>query len=360
MKTLRLIVSIRLAFFSLIFNLSIAQELEANTNESSWISDSEVKEPENETPMDSYVVDVPQKDSLLSSWEGEGYYVQIDNFNAQDSSLHSEWQVNPQNDNDVVPLYERGYGEADGIFSDEEEKILNPSDNSFQKGAQEVDTQDSSAENLELQIPPLSPLTEGGQYVPNLIISEIYRLWTTERIEITNLSDEDFSWKLSLSWAKSSLYTKNLDIPSYTSIILADKAEVWLINDEILAVNNAWFNITDSDEISISLIYSWNEIDTFNVDKSVVSNNQIPTSKPRPTFQKFYNNWREVQITTELDLYNITWSFIANPWKIINFLIKIDNIILFFKISNVFQWIYINNFIIYNIINYIIFIFRII
>jgi hypothetical protein len=42
-------------------------------------------------------------------------------------------------------------GEAEGIFSNEEEKILSPSDSprlvgqaSFQKGVQEVDTQDSS------------------------------------------------------------------------------------------------------------------------------------------------------------------------------------------------------------------------
>ena len=280
MKIFRLVVALRLASFPLIFNLSIAQEVEVNTENFVILTQSETNveedEPENETPMDS-------------------------------SSQA------PQNDNNIVPLYERGYGEAEGIFSGEEEKILSPqlgeqaSDSSFQKGAQEVDITDSLSqsewqENLDL---------------PNLIISEVYRLWTTERIEITNLSDEDFSWKLSLSWSKSSLYTKNLDIPSYASIILADKAKIWLINDEILAVNNAWFNIADSDEISVSLIYSLNEIDTFNVDKSVVSNNQIPTSKPRPTFQKIYDNWREVQITTQSDSYNITWNFIANPWKII-------------------------------------------
>ena len=269
MKTLRLIVATRLALFPLIFNLSIALEVEVNTENFVILTQSETNveedEPENETPMDSYVVDVLQKDSLLSSWtEDEESYVQIDNLNIQDPSLHSEWQVNPENDNYVVPLYERGYSEAERIFSDEEE-ILSPSDSSFQKGAQEVDTQDSS------------PQTEWQEKLdlPNLIISEIYRLWTTERIEITNISDEDFSWKLSLSWVKSSLYTKNLDIPSYASIILADKTEIWLINDEILSVNNAWFNIADSDEISVSLMFSWIEIDTFNVNKSVVSNRKF-------------------------------------------------------------------------------------
>lgn len=313
MKTFRLIVVIRLAFFPLIFNLSIAQEVEIIPDDYVISTLNEVNEEKSteqidgEIPMDSHA-------SFHSA--------QNDSENTQDSSLNTQKDKDIQESKIIVPIYERGYGEAEGIFSGEEEILSSKlteqaSDSLFQKGTQEVDTQDSSAENLELQIPSLSPLTEGGQYVPNLIISEVYRLWTTERIEITNLSDEDFSWKISLSWAKSSLYTKNLDIPSYASIIIADKTEIWLINDEILVVNNAWFNITDSDEILISLIYSWNEIDTFVVDKSVVSNNQIPTSKPRPTFQKIYNSWREIQITTTEDTFNITWNFIANPWKII-------------------------------------------
>ena len=289
MKNFRLVVALRLAIFPLIFNLSFAQELEVITNELLfWMSDNEVKDSENETPKDS------------------------------SSQAH-------QNDNNIVPLYESGYSEAEGIFSDEEE-ILSPSDSSpskEQNSESEVFSPDrgsGEAEGVDDDIPMNFPLSSEWQEkfdLPNLIISEVYRLWTTERIEITNISDEDFSWKLSLSWAKSSLYTKNLDIPSYASIILADKAEIWLINDENLSVNNAWFNIADSDEISVSLMFSWIEIDTFNVDKSVVSNNQIPTSKPRPTFQKIYDNWREIQITTEADSHNITWSFIANPWKII-------------------------------------------
>ena len=316
MKTFRLIVAIRLALFPLIFNLSIAQEVEVNT-ENFEIFWTETVVLESNTSVDSSLRSEWQEDvdQPLSPQQAE---------QASDSSPSKE-----QNSESEVFSPDRGSGEAERIFSDEEEILSHQlaeqasdlprlaGQVSFKKGAQEVDTQDSPAENLELQIPPLSPLIEGGQYVPNLIISEIYRLWTTERIEITNISDENFSWKLSLSWAKSSLYTKNLDIPSYTSIILADKEDIWLFNDENLVVNNAWFNIADSDEISISLIFSWIEIDTFNVDKSVVSNNQIPTSKPRPTFQKIYDNWREVQITTQSDSYNITWNFIANPWKII-------------------------------------------
>ena len=127
MKNFRLIVALRLSIFPLILNLSFADELGIET--------------------ENYVISNP---------EGEKSIKQI--------SIDSSSQ-DPQNDNDIVPLYESEYGEAEGIFSDEEE-ILSSSDSYFQKGSQEVNTQDFLSqtelqENLEL---------------PNLIISEVYRL----------------------------------------------------------------------------------------------------------------------------------------------------------------------------------------
>lgn len=294
-----MIVATRLALFPLIFNLSIAQKLEISTENSVISNESEksTEQVDGEIPMDSHA---------------SFYSAQNDRENTQDSSVNaSEWQE------DVELVISNVYS-----TSVDSEKFTEQVDGDIQMDFSAMpwndneSTQDSSLD-AQNEKSPLQSEWQGNLDLPSLIISEVYRLWTTERIEITNISEEDFSWKLSLSWAKSSLYTKNLDIPSYASIILADKTEIWLINDENLSVNNAWFNIADSDEISVSLMFSWIEIDTFNVDKSVVSNNQIPTSKPRPTFQKIYNNWREIQVTTESDSYNITWNFIANPWKII-------------------------------------------
>lgn len=279
MKKLRLVVALRLSIFPLVFNLSIAQEL--------------MVEPEN---------------PIISN-ECEKSTEQIESNTHMDSSLYSEWQKGTE-------LSNTNSDNQDEKFTEQIE-INTPMDLSEMPRNDNENTQDFySASGNSLRSEWHDEIELQDIDTPNLIISEIYRLWTTERIEITNLSDNNFSWKLSLSWAKSSLYTKNLNIPSYSSIILSDKTEIWLINDEFLSVNNAWFNIADSDEISVSLIYSWIEIDTFNVEKSVVSNNQIPTSKPRPTFQKIYNKWREIQITTTDDTFNITWNFIANPWKI--------------------------------------------
>ena len=312
MKTLRWIVAMRLTLFPLIFNLSFAQEVEVSPEISVISTLNEVNEEksteqvESNTQMDfsaeprndnKDVETTPQPSaapltgSEISPLTG-GVSQSDEGVDTQDFSLYSEWQIWWEEPHPTPLLI----GEGNHVV---EREVLNKWESliKFTEWQTELESQ-----NIDL---------------PNLIISEVYRLWTTEWIEITNLSDKDFSWKISLSWAKSSLYTKILDIPAYTSIILADKAEIWLINDEILSVNNAWFNIADSEWVSISLIYSWVEIDTFNVEKSVVGNNQIPTSKPRPSFQKIYNDWREIQITTEQDIYNITWNYIANPWKII-------------------------------------------
>lgn len=257
MKNFRLIVAIRLAFFPLIFNLSFAQEEGIDGGDMSFWTSME--------------------------W-GEESYVLDDNLDTQDSSAKaSEWQTWSEMDFSAMPRNDEQYVQdfhLDRLASEWETEfeILN------------IDT-------------------------PNLIISEVYRLWTDEWIEITNLSDTDFSWKISLSGAKSSEYSKILNIPRYSSIILADKQEIGLIDDEIIAVNNVSFNLTDSNAISISLVYSWNIIDMFEVDESIVTWHKNKT--PRPSFQKVYDNGREIEITTPTDLYNITWNYIANPWIIV-------------------------------------------
>jgi len=231
MKTLRLIVSVRLAFFPLIFNLSIAGELDISPEELlSRTSESEVKDLESNTPMDSSPL------------------VQNDEKNTQDSWLCSEWQ-----------------------------------------------------EEL---------------YLPNLKITEVYRLWSSEWIEITNLSDEEFNGTLTFLGANNrwNILYSDVNIQSYQSIIITSSEDIWMINWETFSVYPKNISITDGKGIYIELQYAWDIIDSFEVDETTV--NQNKNKNPRPSFQKIYDNWREVQITTMDDIFNITW-FIANPWKII-------------------------------------------
>ena len=231
MKTLRLVVTLWWAIFPIIFNLSIAGELDISPEElPSRMSESEVKDLESNTPMDSLPL------------------VQNDEKNTQDSWLRSEWQ-----------------------------------------------------EEL---------------YLPNLKITEVYRLWSSEWIEITNLSDEEFNGTLTFLGANNrwNILYSDVNIQSYQSIIITSSEDIWMINWETFSVYPKNISITDGNGIYIELQYSWNTIDSFEVDEITV--NQNKNKNPRPSFQKIYNNWREVQITTMDDIFNITW-FIANPWKII-------------------------------------------
>jgi len=349
MKTFRLVVATRLAFFPLIFNLIFAGEVEVSTENYEQIfptplyqegqnsqenekSSSLIKEAypaelgkdhevvedlqnKTDTPMDSSTLSQNDKDIQDSQ-----LFTQLDG--AEQASLRSEWQTWWAEPHPYPLLLGEGNHEVVGkVYDEMNEDLQNEGDTPMDSSTlsqNDNDIQDFSLLsqwqnnlrslwlNNELEISNL----------PSLIISEVYRLWSYEWIEITNLSDEDFSGKISLSWVKSSLYTKNLSIPAYSSVILADRSDIGLIDTGILIVDNAWFSINDSQEFWISLIYSGTEIDFFTGDLETITNHQVPASQPRPSIQKIYNNGREMQISTNEYICNITW-YIANPWKII-------------------------------------------
>lgn len=186
-----------------------------------------------------------------------------------------------------------------GWNSEQNENEVEPGLN-WMEGIQDFQTKVSEVQNSDL---------------PNLKITEVFRLWDYEWIEITNLWDVTFTWKINLSWVKKSVYeTKKISIPAYSSVIVGDKDEIWIENKDIIVINKAQFTINDSSALYIEMQYSWNVIDSFEVDENTVIQNKNKT--PRPSFQKIYNDWREVQITTTWDIYNISW-FVANPWKVI-------------------------------------------
>ena len=105
MKTFRLIVAIRLALFPLIFNLSIAQEVEVNT-ENFEIFWTETVVLESNTSVDSSLRSEWQEDvdQPLSPQQAE---------QASDSSPSKE-----QNSESEVFSPDRGSGEAEGVDDD--------------------------------------------------------------------------------------------------------------------------------------------------------------------------------------------------------------------------------------------------
>ena len=173
-----------------------------------------------ETPMDSSSQAL-QNDPLLSSWtEGEGSYTE----NSQ-------------------PLRSKFFQK--GIQSNEDEEL------------------DLLEDDLDEELKP------------DLIISEVFYDGDDEWIEIYNNWNADFSWSLTLSWTIFSKWNKyqtydNIQIWAKDFIIFADSDEMFDFSsienkDDYLKINTRNFSITDTKEIQISLILSWNEVNSFYV-----------------------------------------------------------------------------------------------
>jgi len=300
-----------LALFPLVFNLSFAQEVKLDTEESVISIESEMNEEslteqtESDTPV-NFPLKTPESDGLSPFWvddkwneEGEDFI--NDEQDIQDSSLYSEWHDN-----------------AEFIISNEWENIIEQTED-IQESPDEIQQWQSIAQNFLQFTPLLNNLELQNENLPKLKITEIYRLWSTERIEITNISDEEFLWKLEFIWVKSGTYNTNLNISAYSSVIVSDNWKTWIIDESVIKKSNAWLGFGDNSGIYIELQYSWNLVDSFEVDESKVDAEQKKYKKDKnynPSFQKIYDKEREVQITTTWDIYNISW-FIANPWIII-------------------------------------------
>ena len=139
MKNFRLVVALRLAIFPLIFNLSIAQELEIVPEDYVISTLNEVNEEKSTEQVDGDI----QMDSSSQALQ--------DDEDIQESKI-------------IVPSYKRGYGEAERIFSDEEE-ILSPSDSSpskeqnYESEVFSPDRGSGEAEGVDDDIPMNFPLS---------------------------------------------------------------------------------------------------------------------------------------------------------------------------------------------------------
>jgi len=148
------------------------------------------------------------------------------------------------------------------------------------------------------------------QYIPSLSITEVFRDWTDEWIEITNFWSQIFSWTILISWAKSSIITvSNIIISPNQSLILWDNCSM-ISNFSCVWYTWLSMSISDTNQIDISIFYSWQQLDMFYVDQNTVNNyNNTDTS-----FEKLSVNSALLITWTSLDrTYNINSWYIANP-----------------------------------------------
>ena len=163
---------------------------------------------------------------------------------------------------------------------------------------------------------------------PELIISEVYYDWKSERIEIFNIGDGDFLWDIELSWARSKpqIYN-NIQIPADDFLIIANSDEMfdfsqtenWDVNILLNTWNYKQFSIADTKEIQISLLLSWEVVDEFYAHEYRVKY----WNDEKISFQKVVSEWRFIvtwsYLSEEEDRQNVReWLWvIATPWVLI-------------------------------------------
>ena len=299
MKVFRSVFALRLAIFPFVLNLTFSEEV----IDSFWTSDNEVKD------FVWYVEEQGTQDSSLNA--------QNDNTQQLDSSLYSEWQEMElfwTSDNEVKNL--RWYVDEQNI-QDSSATPQNDKQSTNQNDQQESeDSEDDDWwENKE----------------PELIISEVYYDGKDERIEIFNIWSGDFYGDIELSWAtaKPQIYT-DVQIPANDFLIIANSNEMFDFEGDVNILLNQWnykkFSITDTKEIQISLILSWEEVDSFFVHENRVKK----VDNEKMSFQKVISNWKFV-VTWSLfseedeDMKNIRPWFIANPWVFIQTFSKVKD-----------------------------------
>lgn len=244
-------------------------------------------------------------DSFLWSWGNSTW---------TDLNLENSSELTNQDNNDFAQILDLSLSNSwtdKNLFS-WETSIINNYDNqwlswSLWQSWQLLDNADifvnqsSKQEDIEPNI--------DKNMTPKLQITEVYFDGTDEFIEIYN-SWEDFSWTISIIWAKSSqINLKDISIRSKNILIISD---AWNhILDQKNTILDNWLNISDTKAINIQLSYSWSIIDSFNVSSNLVNelNNQ------KTSFWKYIDT-NEIFISQQKNNFNISSDFIWNPWKV--------------------------------------------
>jgi len=279
-----------------------------DTQDSSDVPQNDDNTQENETLMDSSAM--PQNDNLeptdfsvnVAEWE------KIESFWTSDNEVKNlRWKVDEQDTQDSSLNAQNDEGDANN----------NP-------GSALMTDQDWNGEQNENGVEP----GLNWELESELIISEVYYDGKDERIEIYNIWNGEFYWDIELSWAiyyanrTSQTYT-DIQIPANDFLIIANSDEMFNFDEDVNILLNEWnykkFSIADTKEIQISLILSWEEVDSFFVHENRVKD----MDNDSVSFQKAKtDDWFMVtvfQLLSKEDRKNLVpWMWIvATPWILI-------------------------------------------
>jgi len=156
--------------------------------------------------------------------------------------------------------------------------------------------------------PPAKDSTENSL---DLIISEVFFDWFNERIEIYNFWSSTFSWDLVISWASASnKIIHNLVLSAWEVSIFTDTNVDSILDTSNVFQTDMWFSISDSQDMNIEIIYSWQVLDSFVLGSSTVSSiaNWI-------SFHKYKDTNNIVESDSFHNFNTNTW-ILANPWQV--------------------------------------------
>ena len=147
MKFFRSVFALRLAIFPLVLNLTFSEEAEFIENDAESVFENSLPESFWTEGEESYVEN-PHPDN-----SGSSFIKEQKKWDAQDSlSEFLEWQEN-KNLSSFVKEGDIYHASMDEVVEDldvvDDEEILSPSDSSFQKGAQENDSQMNFSATLQ-------------------------------------------------------------------------------------------------------------------------------------------------------------------------------------------------------------------
>lgn len=309
MKVFRLLLALRLAVFSAFWNCIYAQEsgedllISDNKSENDVLIGNEIKEIEDEKEENQKSED-ELKNIILESDEIENnltindnveiLYLENESIDLKNiNKIQIDWEFvnfNLAENKDISDLWEEDLLlQTYSIFDD-------------------FDYEDFYGDNDD----------EIYESIPNLVITEVFRLWSNEWIEITNIWDSVFEWELILSWWKSSWKQPKIQtkILPYSSVIVWTTQDIWMNYWDVVLYSEVNSSIADKKSISLSLIYEDKVVDTFSINETDVLIYYVDNKHVRPSLHRVYNNWnREIQQTNSDNSCNISW-FLANPWTV--------------------------------------------
>ncbi len=214
----------------------------------------------------------------------------------KDNGLDSSVASLSQNDDNLSSWAEStalGSSEVSPVFSGVSREGYN-SDSSQAQNDGEVKMQDNSEELAT-------------QEQPNLIISEVFFGWSNEWIEIYN-AWEDFLWDLTFAGVYNGWWTRSfldVKIGNWESKIFGNSTAIAILWDIPFLIPDKKFQIWDSSEFEIQLLFSGEVLDEFFGDAGQLDKNI--------SFHKIIET-REIFATTLDYSKNVDDNYLANPW----------------------------------------------